>query len=128
MTVAVAIQCRYPKKFDLKQKHFLLRKKRPVENKSVSIFLFLSFAPLFSEARFSFIFLIYSFLKFPLLLAPWFDCSFLFTRSRRVRHRLQTPDLLHQYPWGQCPQGAGERSSATCIQSLSCPSVLCVSV
>uniref|UniRef100_A0A3P8SGP1 Myg1 exonuclease n=1 Tax=Amphiprion percula TaxID=161767 RepID=A0A3P8SGP1_AMPPE len=49
-------------------------------------------------------------------------------RSRLPRHRLQTPGLLRQYPWGQCPQWADERSSAICIRSLSCPTVPCVSV
>ena len=53
MTVACAIQCRYPMEFDL-EKHFLLRKKSHLK-KSVLIFLFLSFSPPFSEACSSFI-------------------------------------------------------------------------
>lgn len=65
--------------------------------------------------------------KFPLVLSHLLDSSF-FTRSRPVPRRRQTPGPLHQYPWGQCPQWANVRSSATCIPSLSCPIYLCVPV
>lgn len=110
------------------KKHFLLRKKVPFK-KSVLIFLFHSFSPPLSEVCSSFI-LSYFFFRFPLLssFSSFFRSPCSFTRSRLPRLRLRTPGLLHQYPWGQCPRWADERSSAIYIRSLSCPTVPCVSV
>lgn len=51
-----------------------------------------------------------------------------FTRSRLGRPPLRTPAPLRRCQGGQCPQWAGERSSAIGTPSLSCPTVLCVSV
>lgn len=125
MTVAGAIQCRYPTEFDLEKKStFLLRKKVPFnkkkKKKSVLIF-FSSFFLLRAPLSFIYLFQIAT-LFHSLLFSP--SC---FTRSRLARHPPQTPDLLRQYPQGQCPQWADERSSAICTRSLSCPSVPCVS-
>lgn len=88
---------------------------------TLSLLLYLKCAPLsfyfiFFQISTSFFFLF--FFRSP--------CSF--TRSRLPRLRLRTPGLLHQYPWGQCPRWADERSSAIYIRSLSCPTVPCVSV
>lgn len=122
MTVTGAIQCRYSTEFDL-EKHFLLRKKVPFLKKCLD---FSSLSLFLSSFIWSVLLFCFYFFKFPTSSFS-FDPSF-FTRSRLARHQLRTPGLLHRYPWGQCPRWADERSSVICIQSLSCPTVPCVSV
>lgn len=128
MTVAGAIQCRYPKSTTWK-KHFFTQKKSPIKKKkkSVLIFLFsLSLFLFFQSVCFSLIFFLFVFSLF------YFRFSFrslvLFTRSRQRLRRLRTPGPLHRCPWGQGPRWANGRSSAICTRLLSCPTALCVSV
>ena len=130
-TVAGANQCRYPTEFDLEKSTFYLEKKSHFKKKCLDFSFSLFLSSPSSEVGSSFI------LVFFLFFSSNFHFSFLFyisipsrffTRSRLRRLPLRTPDPLHQYPWGQCPRWADERSSAICIRSLSCPTVPCVSV
>lgn len=125
-TVAGANQCRYPTEFDLEKSTFYLEKKSHFK-KSVLIFLFHSFSPL-HHLKWAPLSSCFSFFFFLQISTSSFLSPRFFTRSRLRRLLLRTPDPLHQYPWGQCPRWADERSSAICIRSLSCPTVLCVSV
>lgn len=122
MTVAGAIQCRYPTEFNLEKSTFYLENSPILKKVSWFFFFSLSHCLYLKCALLSFCFskkFTSSFSSTP---------SLVFTKSRPAQHRLRTLGQLHRYPWGQCPQWAGERSSVICIRSPSCPSVLYVSV
>jgi len=145
MTIAGAVQCRYPRSTTWKSTFFFY-----LEKKSPIFFLFLkcldlSFSLSFYLSFFRFLFLevcssfissyFVSFLLFFNYSLLYFLCFGVhlsmpfgsFTSSRRRPRPRQTPGPHRRYPWGQCLQWEDGMSSVICTRLLSFPTVLCVS-